>query len=438
MGSPTSRNPVTDPLTHRTTDPPTHVPLFEAVRLALAQIKVQKLKSFFTLLGVTISVMFLIAVVSIVEGMNKYVEEDFAGKWLGVNTFNVRRAPDINTDVTEEEWRSWQRRPKITVEDGMAIKEALPSDARWAIQDIIRANASSHLLNGGPQVMAQAVTADFFRIKNLTIERGRLFTEQEDALGAQVIVIGSEIAEKYFPNLDPIGRELRINKFPFTVIGVLEKQGTVFGLSLDRQVIAPFHSQMQRITRARNNLYGIVIQSSSPESFLGLQEIVREVMRKRHRLRPGIPDDFALESAASALSSWETIRKYLVLAGMVLPAIGLVVGAIVIMNIMLVAVAERTREIGIRKSLGARRKDILNQFLVESATLATIGAAVGVALGIAFAKVIAALSPLPAAVEVWSIFLGVGVGAGVGIIAGLYPASRAALLDPITAMRAET
>ena len=381
--------------------------------------------------------MFLIAVVSIVEGMNKYVEEDFAGKWLGVNTFNVRRAPDINTDVTEAEWRSWQRRPKITVEDGMAIKIALPADARWAIQDIIRARASSHLLNGGPQVMAQAVTADFFRIKNLTISRGRLFTEQEDVVGAQVIVIGNEIAEKYFPNLDPIGRELRINKFPFTVIGVLEKQGTVFGMSLDRQVIAPFHSQMQRITRSRNNLYGIVIQSSSPTSFLGLQETVREVMRKRHRLRPGVPDDFALESAASALSSWETIRRYLVLAGMVLPAIGLVVGAIVIMNIMLVAVAERTFEIGIRKSLGARRRDILAQFLVESMTLSAAGAALGVALGAVLAVAIRNFTPLPAHIALWSVVLSVLVGAGVGIIAGAYPASRASRLDPIVAMRTE-
>src|SRR6476469_3335386 len=140
------------------------MPLFEAVRLALAQIRVHNLKSFFPLLGVTISVMFLIAVVSIVEGMNKYVEEDFAGKWLGVNTFNVRRYPDINTDVTEAEWRAWQRRPRITVEDGMAIKVALPADARWAIQDVTWAQASSHFMNGGPQVLAQAVTADFFRI----------------------------------------------------------------------------------------------------------------------------------------------------------------------------------------------------------------------------------------------------------------------------------
>jgi putative ABC transport system permease protein len=414
------------------------MPLFEAIRLALAQIRVQKLKSFFTLLGVTISVMFLIAVVSIVEGMNKYVEEDFAGKWLGVNVFNVRQFPDIGGDVSEAEWREWQRRPKVYVEDAEAIRDALPRDAHWAMQDVTWGAASSAYMNGGPQVLAQAVTADFFRIKDLELDRGRLFSDQEDHAGAPVVVIGAEIAERYFPNLDPIGRELRINRFPFQVIGVLVKQGTVFGFSLDRQVIAPFHSQMSRLTNARNGLYGVVVQANGPQNIQGVQDIVREVMRKRHRLRPAQPDDFTFESATSALSSWEKIRTFLVLAGMVLPAIGLVVGAIVIMNIMLVAVAERTFEIGIRKSLGAKRRDILAQFLVESTTLSAFGALLGVGLGAALSAAISALSPLPAHVAPWSVALAVAIGAGVGIIAGAYPASRASKLDPITAMRAET
>ena len=413
------------------------MPLFEAVRLALSQLRVQKLKSFFTLLGVTISVMFLIAVVSIVEGMGRYVEQDFAAKFLGVNTFNVRRFPDINTDVTEAEWRAWQRRPRITPVDGYAIRDALPPEAGWALHDVSWSMGTSEFRNGGPQVLAQAVTPDFFKIKDLVIEKGRAFTEVDNQLGSPVVVVGTEIASHYFPNLDPLGRELRINKFPFRVIGVLEKQGSVFGMSLDRQVIAPFNSQMSTLTRARTNLYGVVIQAPNPAALENTKEIVREVMRNRHRLRPGQPDDFVFETSESALREWLTIKKYLVLAGIFLPAIGLVVGAIVIMNIMLVAVAERTREIGIRKSLGARRRDILAQFLVESATLSMVGAAIGVAFGIGLSQGIAAVSPLPASVAPWSVVLAVVIGAGVGIVAGAYPAHRASRLDPIFAMRQE-
>jgi putative ABC transport system permease protein len=413
------------------------MPLFEAVKLALSQLRVQKLKSFFTLLGVTISVMFLIAVVSIVEGMGKYVEQDFAAKFLGVNTFNVRRFPDINTDVTEAEWREWQRRPVIKPEDGIAIRDALPPEAGWALHDIRWVEGMSDFRKGGPQIIAQAVTPQFFAIKDLVVQKGRPFNDLDEQLGSPVVVIGTDIAEHYFPSLDPIGRELRIHKFPFTVIGVLEKQGSVFGLNLDRQVIAPFSSRMSAITLARRNLYGVIVQAPNPAALENTKEIVREVMRRRHGLRPGQKDDFVFETSDSALSSWHAIERFLILAGMVLPAIGLIVGAIVIMNIMLVAVAERTREIGIRKSIGARRRDILAQFLVESATLSMVGAALGVALGIGLSQGVAAVSPLPATVAPWSVAMAVIVGAGVGIVAGAYPASRASKLDPIFAMRQE-
>ena len=414
------------------------MPLFEAVRLALSQLRVQKLKSFFTLLGVTISVMFLIAVVSIVEGMNKYVEQDFAAKFLGVNTFNVRRFPNVNTDVTEAEWRAWQRRPMLTPEDGFAIRDVLPPEASWALHDTRWRDASSLYRKGGAQVLAQSVTPDFYRIKDLVIAKGRAHNELDEQVGANVIVIGTEIASFYFPDLDPIGRELKIDKFPFRVIGVLEKQGSVFGLNLDRQILAPFGSRMAVITRAKTNLGAVVVQAPNTAAIENTKEIVRELMRRRHRLRPGQPDDFVFESSESALASWQSIRKFLVLAGMVLPAIGLVVGAIVIMNIMLVAVAERTREIGIRKSLGARRRDILSQFLVESATLSTVGAMIGIALGLLGAKIIDLNTPLPAAVAPWSLVVATLLGTVVGIVSGVYPARRASLLDPIEALRQET
>ena len=399
----------------------------------------QKLKSFFTLLGVTIGVMFLIAVVSIVNGMSKYMEEDFAAKFLGVNTFTLRRFPDFTMgDVTEATWREWQRRPRISVEDANAVHDALPSETRWAIQDMTWGSPSTSYRNGGPQSLVAAVSAEYFFIKNLDVERGRVFTEQEEMVGAPVVVIGKETADTYFPNVDPLGREIRLEGLPFRVIGVLQKQGSTFGVSLDRQVIGPFHSAIKRVTKSRRGLYGVLVQGNTDVILQDAQERAREVMRRRHHLHPSEPDDFVMETSESALSGWQSIKQALVIGGIVLPAIGLVVGAIVIMNIMLVAVAERTREIGIRKSLGARRRDIMSQFLVESATLSTVGAALGVVTGFAFAKLISFLSPLPAAVELWSVIVGISIGAGVGIIAGVYPASRASRLDPITALRAET
>ncbi len=408
------------------------MPFVEAIWLALAQIRVQKLKSFFTLLGVCIGVMFLIAVISIVQGMSSYMENDFAAKMLGVNTFTLRRFPWFGDGAgSEEEWRTWLRRPRIYHSDLPLVASVLPPGSRYAVE-------SQEFLQGQSQwarpkqVEAHAVDGDYFTIKKYDVHVGRLFTQQEASLGAPVVVIGDEVAKYFFPDLDPLGRQLRIKGMPYSVIGVLEKQGSVFGLSLDRVAIAPYNSPLHH-----GDVDGIMVQAPTPILMTDAMESVREVMRGRRKLHPGDPDNFFMETSASALAFMDKLKKVMTMAGTAFPAIGLIVGGLVIMNIMLVAVAERTHEIGIRKSLGARRRDIMRQFLVEAATLSTLGAVIGIVLGIGAAKVIEWKTPLPAAVAPWSIVMATLLGTVVGIISGVYPARKAASLDPIEALRKE-
>jgi putative ABC transport system permease protein len=235
-----------------------------------------------------------------------------------------------------------------------------------------------------------------------------------------------------------VDRQVKMGGKTYTVIGVGESRGSAFGMSFDNYVFAPFRSPVHRLlNRQPHVIDGVIVQVATPEALPTAMSQVEAVMRSRHKLHGWQRNDFTLETSESALAFWNKIKSYLVLAGVALPAIGLVVGAIVIMNIMLVAVAERTYEIGIRKALGAKRRDILMQFLIEASTLSTLGAAMGITLGAGAAAIIRSLTPMPTYVAPWSIGVGVLIGAGVGIISGVYPASRASLLDPVAALRQE-
>jgi len=414
------------------------VPIFEAVRLALITIWTNKMKTAFSVIGVFIGVTFLIAVVSIVEGMNSYMTDRFAGTLLGVNTFHLRRFPNFQTgEVTDSMWRSWVRRPRIRYEDAVAVEAAIsvPHVAAWESSDRAELWYEGKVAR---DIEVIAATERYFDVKNLPIAAGRPFSGQEVRAGAPVLVVGWELSERLFDGRDPIGREVRIRSIPYRVIGVVERQGNLFGISLDKFVVTTAMAPARRFVNPPGVVDALLVKTNSQaELDLAIAQ-AEATMRTRRQLRPTEANTFAIETADAVLDFWGKINRVLMIALPGLVSISLVVGGIVIMNIMLMAVAERTREIGIRKALGARRWDIMSQFLVESGTIAVVGASIGVGVGLGAAKLVDMLTPMPAAVAPWSIAVGVGLGAGVGMIAGLYPASRAARLDPITAIRHET
>ena len=413
------------------------MPIIEAIRMALRTIRVQKLKSFFSLIGVLIGVTFLIAVVSIVQGMNQYMQDRFANGLIGVNTFEVRRFPNFdNGNVPEDTWREWLRRPRVNYREAAFVRERVRTPtiyARTCFEDNMW--VSQGTLRG--QIEVRAADEEYFRIKSYRIAEGRTFTPQEARAGLPVIVIGDLVREKFFPGVDPIDKSLTISGLPYRVVGVIEKQGTLFGISLDRFAIVPFLAPTRRDLCAENVVHELWGKSGSPGEMLAAVGETEQYMRIARRLEPDQGNNFYIETAEGALGTWAKISKILFLALPGLVAISLVVGGIVIMNIMLMAVSERTQEIGIRKALGARRRDILAQFVVEAATLSCAGAVLGIGTGLSLAFVVNALTPLPAAVAPWSIGLAVVLGVAVGVAAGVYPASRASRLDPIDALRAE-
>ena len=412
------------------------MPLLEAVRLALHALWTQKLKSFFSLIGVLIGVTFLIAVVSIVQGMNVYMTDQFT-RLVGMNSFQVRRFPGIQTgNVSEEQWREWRRRPLLSEADASYLMASI----RTPVLTSRNCQGRAIVKLGGkeaPDINVTAADASVFRIKNYDIVNGRAFTAQEVRAGAHVVVIGDLVAEVLFEGLDPVGRSVTMQGIPYRVVGVVDKQGTTFGMSLDKFAIVPFTSHAQRWTCPRNAVRQLEVQAADVVTMRAAIDEVETLLRARRGLGPTEENNFDFQTADGALEGWNKIAAILFAALPGLVAISLVVGGIVIMNIMLMAVAERTKEIGLRKALGAKRKDIMAQFIVESATLATVGAIFGVGLGIGLAFVVKRFSPLPAAVAPWSIGVGVFLGVAVGMIAGILPASRASKLDPIEALRAE-
>ena len=378
--------------------PPSRVamPIYEAiVRARSAPSAPQKLKSFFTLIGVIIGVMFLIAVVSIVEGDGQVRPGGLRRQDLRRSTPSVSRRPGVQIgNVSDATRRAWRRRPRLYEDDFQTIRAALPGDylvvieSENQVEGVAGTKSSQYIqVSGVSDVLLGSATTGWRRA---ACSRRRRSTD-----GQPVVVIGQDVEDSFFTGTDPVGKTLRLAGFPFTVVGVIEKQGTVFGISLDQFAIAPYTSEIQRFVNPHKVVDGIIVKSPTPALMNAAMDRVEGIMRSRHHLRPEMDDDFHLDTQEDVAELLAKISSVLYTALPLLVGVSLVVGGIVIMNIMLVAVAERTREIGIRKSLGARRRDILAQFLVEAATLSTTGAVLGILAGLALARVVQAISPLP-------------------------------------------
>jgi putative ABC transport system permease protein len=404
---------------------------------AFTQIKANPLRSFFTLVGIIVSVGFLVAVVAVIQGMNSYVTENIANAMVGSNAFQVRRTPINIGLLDDDEWLHAQRRPKITQTDAEAVKQAVPDAIAVSMQsgwptprlDVV---AGSQTLG---EVIVFGTTPAYQVVQDYRFSAGRPLNEVDVRERRPVAVVGADVALKLFPAVDPIGQDIRIRGLHFSIIGVVAPKGRVLGQSFDGFALLPITIFESMFGRRQTTTISVKMPSAADVAD-GMHR-AEEAMRIAHHLRAGQNDNFTIETADSLINFWKQLTAVLFAVIPAVVAIGIVVGGIVIMNIMLMSVRERTHEIGLRKSVGATRRDILKQFLTESVMLATLGGASGALMGWAFAMLIAAASPLPAKVTAWSVGLALTLGAGVGVIFGVYPASRAAQLDPIAALRAE-
>ncbi|HEX6163281.1 MAG TPA: ABC transporter permease [Vicinamibacterales bacterium] len=404
--------------------------LFESVILALQSIWANKLRSLLTLLGNIVAVSSIITVVALITGVNAAVTDAIVSD-LGADSFTIQR---MGITQNEDDFERMRNNPLVTLEDAEAVKRFATSVSSIMAQ----AQTQTRVAYRDEEletVQVQGVSEEYLDFATFDAEVGRMMTPTEVTRKRPVTLIGWGIADRLFKGADPIDKQIRIAGVPFTVVGVSKKKGASFGQSMDEFVVIPL-GRYQKLFGTRQSLQLVVKPRDATLANYARDE-ARVALRIDRGLKPAAPDNFGIVASDSVLGIFQqaTAGIAVLLVGIV--GLSLLVGGIVIMNIMLMVVSERTREIGLRKALGAKRRDIMSQVLTESVTLSMVGGIVGIALGALFSTIISSLTPVPSAVELWSVALGVIITAAVGLFFGWMPARRAAMLDPIEALRRE-
>jgi putative ABC transport system permease protein len=407
------------------------MPLIEAFRLALQSLWGNKMRSILTLIGVVMGVASVIMVITLVNGANRYVSTKLSG--YGADVFTVTKMSSVI--FTPEEYFKFQKRKILRIDDYYAVRDGCTDCSEVGAllnkDTNVVANGKSSNNTG-----VRGYTWTMLSLNNVDIAVGRGFTPADEDHATKNVIVGYDIVDNLLPEGDPVGREIRVDGIPYTIIGVGDRQGKTLGQSQDNWVAIPI-TTYQQIYGYNDSVDIYARANGNAEVMERAKDQVRVLMRTRRHNAPGAPDDFEIETNDTFLDIWKQISSLFASVVLGLASIALVVGGVVIMNIMLVSVTERTREIGVRKALGAKQRDVLLQFLIESASLALVGGALGVLGGVLVGKLITIVVGFPTAVPIWAIFLGLFLATAVGIFFGVYPASKAAKLDPVVALRAE-
>jgi len=404
--------------------------LAEAFKLALQSLWANKLRTILTLIGVVMGVASVIMVITLVNGANKYVGTKLSG--YGADVFTVDREGLI---LSPDDYFKFQKRKILRFEDYQAVQESCTECSEVGA---LLAKSTNVVFNGhsSNNTTVRGYTWNMLSLNNIDIALGRGFTPADEEHATHNVIVGYDIIDNLMGDGDPLGKEIRVDGIPYTIIGVGDRQGKTLGQSQDNWVAVPISTYQQ--TYGSNDSVTIYARANgNAEVMVRAEDEVRVLMRSRRHDAPGADDDFELQTNDTFLDIWKQITSLFAYVVVGIASISLVVGGIVIMNIMLVSVTERTREIGVRKALGAKQRDVLLQFLIESATMALTGGAIGVLCGVIVAKLITVIIGFPTTVSLWSVLLGLLVATATGVFFGVYPASKAAKLDPVVALRAE-